>query len=81
MYCSSKGNLVLETFIENPVDGSVASPPDVVAVRSHKFQNGHQCRDGKSNKNSRVTFLAKRIAPKNGRKMTQNSPKITQNCP
>ena len=39
----SKGNLVLETFIENPVDGSVASSPDVVAVRSHNFQDGHQC--------------------------------------
>ena len=38
-----KGNLVLETFIENPVDGSVDSPPDVVAVRSHNFQDGHQC--------------------------------------
>ena len=40
-------------------------------------------REGKSNKNSRVMYIfgQKKLAPKKGRKMTQNSPKITQNCP
>ena len=42
---------------------------------------GLDIRDAKNDLSSTdAYFTKKKLAPKNGRKMTQNTPKMTQNC-